>query len=192
MVRWFRTAADYWTEVRDLDTARKNLLEGLELVERVAPESVVLRSELLRRIERLGVANSESLQRLIENDRALERRPGASMNEKVESAQAISNTYSDLQDWDRAVKWARTAYARIQAVSGRPTVALAMTQLYLAQALAQRAHANGAFAGGTFANARQLTEAYEMSRAAARTLREVGGGRSHRLPHWPRAQHGNV
>ena len=178
MVRWLRTAADYWIEVSDQDKARRDLVEGLALAERVAPKSVVLMSELLRRIERLGVADPESLQRLIESDRALDRRPGANWNEKVESAEAISDAYAELQDWDRAVEWARIAYARIQAVTAGPTIELAMIQMRLAVALAHRAHDNGAFTDGTFANARQIAVAYDMSRAAAHTVREIGEGQA--------------
>ena len=157
MVEWHRVMADYRSETGDDVTARENLRDGLDLASRVAPESVALRSELLRRIAQLDGAEPASLRKLRENDRALEMRPGADQYAKVMSARAIADAYGELQDWTGAVEWARIANHRMRSVAGGPTVESALIQIYLASALA---------------NAWQIMEAYEVSRAAARTLRE--------------------
>jgi hypothetical protein len=159
MVSWFRIAADYWLEIGNKDIARDTLRQGLALVERIAPISAALRSELSRRLARLGVAEPEMLRQLHDNERALDRRDDADWYAKVKSAEALSEAYTDLQDWERALEWSRIAYARMQRVAGGPTVELALSQQKLSFALANR---------------RQIMDAYQMSRAAARTLREVG------------------
>ena len=184
MVKWFRTAADYWMGVGDDNAARDNLRQGQALAGRVAPESVTLRSELSRRSNQIGVTDTESVQQLLEHERALERYPEANWSAKVKIAEALSDAYGDQEDWDRAVEWARVAYTRMQKVAGGPTIELARTQIKLAMALAANAEAVVTQEERRLtppqrrltelANTKQIAEAYEMSRAAARTVREIG------------------
>ena len=166
MVNWFRINADYRMDIDDENAARESLLEGLALVERVAPYSITLQSDLLLRLRGISVADSAAIQQLLKNERELERREDADWNAKAKSAEALSEAFAELRVWDRAVEWARTAYGRMQAVSGGPTVELALTQQKLSSALAHSWQSTGAY--------EQIAEAYEMSRAAAHTVREVG------------------
>lgn len=187
MANWFRTEADYWIEVGDENATRNSLRQGLALAERVAPELVSLRLELSRRINQIGVTDTESVQQLLEHERTLERHPEANWSTKVKSAEALSEAYRDLEDWDRAVEWARIAYTRMQAVAGGPTIELALTQIKLAMAMALAlANAEAVVTQEErrltlpqqrlteLANTKQIADAYEMSRAAARTVREIG------------------
>ena len=128
MVTWFRIDADYRMDIDDENAARESLREGLALAERVAPNSIALQSDLLLRLHGIGVADSAAIQQLLEIERELERREDADWNAKAKIAEALSEAFAELQVWDRAVKWARTAYGRMQAVSGGPTVELALTQ----------------------------------------------------------------
>ena len=165
-VGWFRVAADYWTEVGDENAARESLLQGLALVDRVAPQAVAMRSELSRRIAQLGAANSASLQGLLQNERVLSRRADADWLARVRSAKALADAYAGMEDWERAVEWAHIAHSRMQSASRGPTVELAVIQQLLSSTLANSWGVTGAD--------EQIGEAYEMSRASARTVREVG------------------
>ncbi len=166
MVIWFRTAADYKKDIGDENSAREYLRKGLELAKRVVPNSKALHSQLSRRLQQIGVVDSTAIQKLLEYEKVLEGREDADWNAKVKSAEALSDAFSELRDWGRAVEWARIAYGRMQAVSAGPTVQLAMTQQKLSSALAHSWQNTKAY--------KQLAEAYEMSRAAARTVRGVG------------------
>lgn len=163
---WFRVAADYWIEVGDDNVARQSLLEGLALVDRVAPQAVALRAELSRRLAQLGVESPATLQQLLENERALARRVDGDWYARVSSAKALAEAYAGTGEWEHAVEWAHTAHSRMQNASRGPTVELAVIQQLVSFTLASSWRATGA--------AEQISEAYEMSRAAAGTVREVG------------------
>ena len=176
MVLWFRTDADYWTEVGNEEAALHSLAQGLTLAEQVGqgPGSVVLQSELQWRLCEVGGGDPTTcLQQLLENDQALERRAGVNWKTKVESAEALSRAYGRLHDWDRAVEWARVAHHRMQSVAG-PTVELAVIQQALSNALAQAALAKAQQDPMlTIFEDDRMMEAYRMSQIAVRTLREV-------------------
>lgn len=165
-IGWFRVAADYWTEVGDENAARETLVQGLALVDRVAPEAVAMRSELSRRLAQLGTANAAALQQLLHNEQVLAQRAGAEARAKVRSAKALADAYAGMEDWERAVEWADVAHSRMQNASRGPTVELAVIQQLLSSTLANSWLVTGAD--------EQIGEAYEMSRAAARTVRDVG------------------